>query len=56
MTTVNAALIRDPRAGHLGAGAYGDAVRLSADPIADPSALWEQDARTAVVRGGIVFG
>ncbi|MBS1897740.1 MAG: amidohydrolase family protein [Actinobacteria bacterium] len=55
MTTVNAALIRDPRAGHLGVGAHGDAVLLSADPISDPSALWEQDARVAVVRGGIVF-
>ncbi|MCE4024642.1 amidohydrolase family protein [Microbacterium sp. Au-Mic1] len=53
MTTVNAALIRDPRAGHLDAGAYGDAVLLSADPLTEPSALWEQDARTVVIRGGI---
>ncbi|GAA4481599.1 amidohydrolase family protein [Microbacterium panaciterrae] len=53
MTTVNAALIRDERAGHLGSGAYGDAVLLTADPIAEPAALWEQDARALVVRGGI---
>ncbi|MBS1674981.1 MAG: amidohydrolase family protein [Actinobacteria bacterium] len=55
MTTVNAALIRDERAGHLGTGAYGDALMLSADPLAEPAALWEQDARELVVRGGIAF-
>jgi len=52
MTTVNAALIRDERAGHLGLGAYGDAVLLTADPLAEPAALWEQDARGLVVRAG----
>ncbi|OZB89823.1 MAG: hypothetical protein B7X41_00765 [Microbacterium sp. 14-71-5] len=52
MTTVNAALIRDERAGHLGVGAYGDAVLLTADPLADPAALWEQDARALVVHAG----
>lgn len=54
MTEVNARLIGDARLGHLGAGAFGDAVVLSADPIADPSALWEPDARLAVVQGGHV--
>lgn len=53
MTVVNAALIRDARAGHLGDGGYGDAVLLTADPLAEPEALWEQDARALVVRGGI---
>ncbi|MCA1307832.1 amidohydrolase family protein [Microbacterium esteraromaticum] len=52
MTTVNAELIGDPALGHLGAGAYGDAVLLAADPLADPSALWRQDSRVAVIRAG----
>ncbi|MBY6061435.1 amidohydrolase family protein [Microbacterium esteraromaticum] len=52
MTTVNAELIGDPALGHLGAGAYGDAVLLASDPLADPSALWRQDARVAVIRAG----
>lgn len=52
MTTVNAQLIGDERLGHLGVGAYGDAVLLSADPLADPSALWRQDARRTVIMGG----
>ena len=54
MTEVNARLIGDARLGHLGAGAFGDAVVLSADPIAEPSVLWEPDARLAVVQGGHV--
>ena len=54
MTEVNARLIGDARLGHLGAGAFGDAVVLASDPIADPSALWEPDARLAVVQGGHV--
>ncbi len=55
MTESNAALIGDSRLGHLSAGAFGDAVVLSADPLNDPSALWEQDARVAVVQGGRIF-
>ena len=54
MTEVNARLIGDARLGHLGVGAFGDAVVLSADPIAEPSTLWEPDARLAVVQGGHV--
>lgn len=54
LTEVNARLIGDARLGHLGAGAFGDAIVLSADPIAEPSALWEPDARAAVVQGGSV--
>ena len=54
MTAVNAELIGDEALGHLNAGAYGDAVLLASDPLADPSALWEQDARVAVVRAGHV--
>lgn len=52
MTTVNAELIGDSALGHLGIGAYGDAVLLSANPISDPSALWQQNARRAVIAGG----
>ena len=55
LTESNAKLIGDAQLGHLGAGAYGDALVLSADPISEPSALWEQDARVAVVQGGRVF-
>lgn len=55
MTSVNAELIGDSALGHLGDGAHGDAVLLAADPLADPSALWEQDARVAVIRGGAVI-
>lgn len=55
MTAVNADLIGDEGLGHLNAGAYGDAVLLAGDPITDPSALWEQPARRAVVRGGVVL-
>ena len=54
MTAVNAELIGDPALGHLGTGAYGDALLLSADPLAEPSALWEEDARVSVVQGGRV--
>ncbi len=54
MTTVNADLIGDPALGHLGAGAYGDAVVLASDPIAEPAALWDAGARVAVVHAGRV--
>lgn len=55
MTAANAELIRDTKLGHLGAGAYGDAVILNADPIGEPSALWEQDSREAIVQRGCVI-
>ncbi|MEV7632263.1 amidohydrolase family protein [Microbacterium sp. NPDC089318] len=55
MTAVNAELIGDESLGHLNAGAYGDAVLLASDPLTDPAALWQQDARVAVVRAGIVI-
>lgn len=55
LTESNAKLIGDARLGHLRPGAYGDALVLSADPINEPSALWEQDARVAVVQGGRVL-
>jgi len=55
MTAVNAELIGDESLGHLSAGAYGDAVLLASDPLAEPAALWQQDARVAVVRAGIVI-
>lgn len=53
MTAVNAELIGDTALGHLEAGAYGDAVLLASDPLADPSALWRQDARVSVIRAGV---
>jgi imidazolonepropionase-like amidohydrolase len=52
LTAVNAAIIADARLGHLEPGAYGDLLLLTADPLADPSALWEPDARRSVVQAG----
>lgn len=54
LTEVNARLLREPRAGHLGEGAFGDALVLSADPLAEPAALWEIAARSEVILGGEV--
>lgn len=53
MTAVNAELIGDEALGHLGVGAYGDAVLLDADPLATPSTLWDASSRVAVIRAGI---
>lgn len=53
MTVVNAELIEDAALGHLRPGAYGDAVLLASDPLADPSALWREDARRGVIRSGV---
>jgi imidazolonepropionase-like amidohydrolase len=52
MTQRNAELLRDECLGHLRAGAYGDAVVLSANPMEEPDALWEEDALVAVIQAG----
>lgn len=52
MTETNAELIGDQQLGHLGSGAYGDAVILTGNPLEDSSVLWEQSARTAIVQAG----
>ncbi|MEO6199588.1 MAG: amidohydrolase family protein [Cryobacterium sp.] len=54
LTQENAALIGDDRLGHLNVGAYGDLLVLAANPLDEPSALWEQDARRTVVQAGRV--
>ncbi len=54
MTAVNADRIGDSSLGHLEVGAYGDAVVLNANPLEDPSALWEEDARHAIVQRGLL--
>lgn len=54
LTAVNAELIGDNRLGRLSPGAYGDLLLLTANPLAEPSALWEQDARRSVVQAGNV--
>lgn len=56
MTRGNAGIFGDETLGHLGEGALGDAVVLSGNPLEDPAALWEQDARIAIVQGGRVVG
>ncbi|WP_017792325.1 metal-dependent hydrolase family protein [Leucobacter salsicius] len=52
LTEVNARLIGDANLGHLGAGAYGDALVLTANPLEEPAALWDLAARVAVVSAG----
>lgn len=52
LTEVNARLIGDTRLGHLGTGAYGDVLVLNGNPLEEPAALWEADARAAVVSAG----
>ena len=52
LTEENAALIGDSKLGHLNPGAYGDLLMLSSNPLEEPSALWEKDARRAVVQAG----
>ena len=52
MTQRNAELIGDPQLGHLGTGAYGDAVVLAADPLEEPDVLWDAAGRRAVVQAG----
>lgn len=54
LTEVNAALIGDPRLGSLKVGAFADAVLLGANPLEEPSVLWDEGARRAVVQGGRV--
>ena len=39
---------RDSRLGRLTAGAFADAIMLTADPFAEPAALWEENARAAI--------
>lgn len=52
MTAGNASILREPRAGSLVPGAFGDAVVLTGDPLAEPAALWEPGSREHVVLGG----
>lgn len=54
MTAGNAAILREPRLGNLEAGAFGDAIVLSGDPIAEPASLWEQAARESVIQRGVI--
>lgn len=54
MTAGNAEILRDEALGHLSAGAYGDALVLRGNPIDDPSVLWTEHARVAVVQRGVV--
>lgn len=56
MTAGNASILGDSRLGHLGAGACGDAVVLTGNPIHEPDALSAEDARFAVVQNGRVVG
>lgn len=56
MTMGNAGIFGSSQLGHLGAGAWGDAVVLTGDPLEEPEALWEMDARRMIVQGGCVVG
>ncbi|WP_205712379.1 metal-dependent hydrolase family protein [Euzebya rosea] len=50
-TTVNASLLGRPDLGRVAVGAVADLLLLDADPIEDPSVLWEESRRT-VISGG----
>lgn len=52
ITTANADILRDSRLGRLTAGAFADAIMLTADPFAEPAALWEENARAAIFQHG----
>ncbi|GAB3473494.1 metal-dependent hydrolase family protein [Nocardiopsis coralliicola] len=54
MTVVNADLIRDPGRGRLAVGTPADLVALQADPLRDPSVLWDQSRPRTVVKVGAV--
>ena len=56
MTVGNARILGDSRLGHLGAGAFGDAVVLTGNPLHEPDVLSTEDARFAVVQNGRVVG
>lgn len=56
MTAGNASILGDSRLGHLGAGAFGDAVVLTGNPLKEPDVLSAEDARFAVVQNGRVVG
>ena len=55
MTAGNARIMGETNLGHLDTGAYGDALILNGNPLEEASAMWEQDARHAVVQGGRVM-
>lgn len=54
MTAGNARIMGETSLGHLETGAFGDALILSGNPLEEASAMWEQDARHAIVQGGRV--
>ena len=52
ITAGNAEILRDERLGRLSEGSFGDAILLAGNPIEEPEALWEQDARAAIFQRG----
>lgn len=56
MTAVNARILGDSRLGHLGAGAFGDALVLTGNPLHDPSVLSAEEGRAAIVQNGRIVG
>ena len=52
LTESNALLIGDARLGTLTVGGFGDAVVLAANPLDEPSTLWDEAARVHVVQAG----
>lgn len=55
LTTVNADLIGRPDLGTLAVGTPADLLALDADPLVDPSVLWDLGRPRTVVRGGAVI-
>lgn len=56
MTVGNARILGDSRLGHLGAGAFGDALVLTRNPLREPDVLSAEEERFAVVQNGRIVG
>ncbi len=54
-TSRNAAILGRPDLGRVAVGCVADFVLLQADPFEEPSVLWREDARVAVVQGGEIL-
>jgi len=55
-TSRNAAILRREDLGRVIAGGVADLVVLTDNPLDDPSALWREDSRVAVIQAGAVVG
>ncbi|ALE07409.1 amidohydrolase [Arthrobacter sp. ERGS1:01] len=54
VTSVNAELMNSPTLGRLTGGAVGDILILDANPLENPSSLWDEDSPRTVIQNGKV--